>query len=96
MKVTDLIKALEETLDAVGDVDVAILTDTPDGLFHADINPIAGVVQLPVDEYKDEMVTVFAVGWNGMFNEEGPILDEVEAAEESEELKNTDIPKLLH
>jgi hypothetical protein len=63
MKLSQLIKDATDALAARGDLDVAMLTDTPDDMFHLEYEPWANVIETPKDDRDDELETFFAIGW---------------------------------
>lgn len=71
MRITELIEKLEVLKREGGDLPVAILTDTPDGLFHFDYSPAIEVVGVPdPNGYTQEEELVCAVAWGETLNED--------------------------
>ena len=69
MKITEMIEKLEAIKKEAGDLEVVILTDTPDGMFHAEFEPFVEHIGLPnVDETGEEEVC--AIAWPHCFDEE--------------------------
>lgn len=62
MKCSDLVMKLQAVMQHMGDIDVVILTETPEGLFCVDPAPVAEIVEVPIGP-TETMLTCFAVGW---------------------------------
>ena len=63
-------KELKEKLQTVDEnIEVMILTDTPDGLFCF-TESVADVVGMPIDEYTDKEEQVFVLAWPELLPEE--------------------------
>lgn len=71
--ISTMIEKLEEIKAEFGDLPCVMLTDTPDGLFHNEWEPLIEQIGLPNKEENDEM-QVCAIAWPHIFDtEEEPI-----------------------
>lgn len=68
MKISDLIKKLDEIKNASGDLKVIMLTTTPDGLFHIEHNPIIEDGCFPINANdENDLTNVCMVSWSDIF-----------------------------
>lgn len=63
MKASELARMALAVVEHYGDIEVAILTDTPDGQIFADLEAHGAVIELPDEEGGGPDLTVLAVGW---------------------------------
>lgn len=68
MKLSQLIERAQFALKEVGDLDVGVLTDTPDGLFCFDFEPWCDVLAVQTSEYEAEEKPCFAIAWGSLQN----------------------------
>ena len=70
MKISDCIKELQEILKEDGDLEVAVLTETDDGMFCETYDPIIDAIDVPADEYTDNMETICIIAWPHIFDDD--------------------------
>lgn len=71
MKVSELIGRAQNVMKAAGDVEVVMLTDTPDGMFAVVDKVGVDLIEYPVDEYTNQnSAPVLAIAWKECFNED--------------------------